>query len=104
MPSSPSYKTALSLVVLPSDLRGFGRTLFGCAPEHYADLPPEEREHCPKPGESLAYEPPDLMGGPSHVKDNPRWANALAHKQSPLLLPGGLLFPLVAARIFVTAS
>jgi hypothetical protein len=77
-----------------SDLRAFGRALFGCAPEHYAELSPEYRAHCPKPGEGLAYQPPDLMGGPSHVKNNVRWANALAHKQSPLLLPGAFNFPI----------
>jgi hypothetical protein len=32
----------------PSGIAGFGRSLFGCAPEHYADLPPDERAHCPK--------------------------------------------------------
>jgi len=38
----------------PSGLAGFGRSLFGCAPEHYADLTSDERAHCPKPGEGLA--------------------------------------------------
>jgi hypothetical protein len=38
----------------PSGLAGFGRSLFGCAPERYADLTPDERAHCPKPGEGLA--------------------------------------------------
>jgi hypothetical protein len=38
----------------PSGLAGFGRSLFGCAPEQYADLTPDERAHCPKPGEGLA--------------------------------------------------
>jgi len=78
-----------------SDLRTFGRALFGCAPEKYAQLSPEERKHCPKPGEGLAVNPPpDLLGDKSHVKDNARWANALAHRQSPVLLPGGINFPL----------
>lgn len=81
LPTAPSGPSA-------SDLQAFGRALFGCAPEHYAQLSPEERAHCPKPGEGLAYQPPDLLGGPSRVKNNARWANALAHKQSPLLLPG----------------
>ena len=71
-----------------SDLQAFGRALFGCAPENYAALSPEDRAHCSKPGEGLAYQPPDPMGGPSHVKNNARWANALAHEQSQLLLPG----------------
>jgi len=79
-----------------ADLRAFGGALFGCAPEHYADLPPEERAHCPKPGEGLAANPPpDLLNGDrSYVKNNARWANALAHEQSQLLLPGGFEFPL----------
>lgn len=81
LPASPPGPVA-------SDLQAFGRALFGCAPEHYAELSPEDRAHCPKPGEGLAYQPPDLLGGQSHVKQNARWANALAHKQSPLLLPG----------------
>jgi len=38
----------------PSGLAGFGRSLFGCAPERYAELTPDERAHCPKPGEGLA--------------------------------------------------
>ena len=38
----------------PSGLAGFGRSLFGCTPEHYADLTSDERAHCPKPGEGLA--------------------------------------------------
>ncbi|HET7084640.1 MAG TPA: hypothetical protein VFI23_07715 [Rhizomicrobium sp.] len=88
----------------PSDLSALGRAVFGCAPEHYAELSPEDRAHCPKPGEGLASQPPDLMGGPSHVKDNVRWANALAHKQSPLELPGGLLFPLVALGAVLDGS
>jgi len=81
LPALPSGPSA-------SDLQAFGRALFGCAPEHYAELSPEDRAHCVKPGEGLALQPPDLLGGPSHVKNNARWANALAHKQSPLLLPG----------------
>jgi len=55
------------------DLQGFGRSLFGCAPERYADLPPEERAHCPKPGEGMAREP-DLLNTPrSHARDEPYW-------------------------------
>ena len=89
----------------PADLRGFGRALFGCAPENYAQLPPEERKHCPKPGEGLAVNPPpDLLGNRSYVKNEARWANALAHKQSPRLLPGGILFPLAALGAVLDGS
>lgn len=101
-PQAPSSQTAPGADA--SSLQAFGRTLFGCAPERYAALSQEERAHCPKPGEGLAYQPPDLLGDPSHVKNNPRWANALAHKQSPLFLPGGLLFPLVTAMAVLDGS
>jgi hypothetical protein len=89
----------------PSGIAGFGRSLFGCAPEHYADLLPDERAHCSKPGEGMAVnQPPDLMAGPSHVKDNLRWANAMAHKQTLRMLPGGMLFPLVALGAVLDGS
>jgi hypothetical protein len=89
-----------------SDLRDFGRALFGCAPENYAQLSPEERTHCPKPGEGLALNPPLALPGEerSHVKDNARWANALAHKQSPIHLPGGILFPLATLSAILDGS
>ncbi|MBW8708608.1 MAG: hypothetical protein JF627_04985 [Alphaproteobacteria bacterium] len=56
-------------------IAGFGRSLFGCAPEHYADLPPDERAHCPKPGEGMAVnQPPDLLNPPkSHSRDEAIW-------------------------------
>jgi hypothetical protein len=89
-----------------ADLRAFGRALLNCAPEKYANLGSEERKHCPKPGEGLAMNPPpDLLNGDhSHVKDNARWANALAHKQSPRLLPGGMLFPLATLGAILDGS
>jgi hypothetical protein len=67
----------------PSGIAGFGRSLFGCAPEKYADLPPDERAHCPKPGEGLAInQPPDLLNLPkSHAKDEARWLEDLAERQ-----------------------
>jgi hypothetical protein len=87
------------------DLRDFGRALSGCAPEKYAELSPEDRKHCPKPGEGLAVNPPpDLLGDRSYVKNNARWANALAHEQSPTLLPGGILFPLAALGAILDGS
>jgi hypothetical protein len=97
VPPMASPPVAASPLAPQSDLAGFGQALFGCAPEHYADLTPDQRAHCPKPGEGLANrEQPDLMGMPSHVKDNVRWANAMAHKQTVPMLPGGMLFPLAA--------
>lgn len=89
----------------PSGLAGFGQALFGCAPEHYADLLPEQRAHCPRPGEGLANnEQPPLAGVRSHVKDNARWANAMAHKQTIPMLPGGMLFPLAALGAVLNGS
>ena len=105
VPPIASPPVAASPLAPPSGLAGFGQALFGCAPEHYADLTPDRRAHCPKPGEGLANkEQPDLMGTPSHVKDNARWANAMAHKQTLPMLPGGMLFPLVALGAVLDGS
>ena len=84
----------------PSGIAGFGRALFGCAPEHYADLPPDEKAHCPKPGEGLAIqEKPNLMGTPSHVKDEAHWAAQLARKKSPVEICPGLSILCLAGMI-----
>jgi hypothetical protein len=105
VPPIASPPVAVSPLAPPSGLAGFGQALFGCAPEHYADLTPDRRAHCPKPGEGLANkEQPDLMDMPSHVKDNARWANAMAHKQTLRMLPGGMLFPLVALGAVLDGS
>jgi hypothetical protein len=104
-PPLASPPVAASPPAPPSGLAGFGQALFGCAPEHYANLAPDQRAHCPKPGEGLANkEQPDLMGGRSYVKDNTRWANAMAHKQTLPMLPGGMLFPLVALGAVLDGS
>jgi len=105
VPAIASPPVAASPLAPPSGLAGFGQALFGCAPEHYADLTPHQRAHCPKPGEGLANkEQPDLMGMPSHVKENTRWANAMAHKQTLRMMPGGLLWPLVALGAVLDGS
>ena len=94
-----------SVAAPPSGIAGFGQSLFGCAPENYASLSPDQRARCTKPGEGLAYNAaPDLMGGRAHAKDNARWANAMAHKQTLPMLPGGMLFPLVALGAIVDGS
>lgn len=62
--------------------------MFGCAPEIYGNLTPEDRAHCPKPGGDLvSNQPPDLMGHPSHVKNEAYWEAELARKKSPVWLP-----------------
>lgn len=105
IPPIASPPLAASPLAPPSDLAGFGQALFGCAPEQYADLTPDQRARCPKPGAGLANkEQPDLMGTPSHVKENARWANAMAHKQVLPMLPGGMLFPLVALGAVLDGS
>lgn len=89
----------------PSGIAGFGQSLFGCAPENFANRTPDARAHCAKPGEGMALNQPDgLMHGRTHVKDNARWANAMAHKQTLPMLPGGMLFPLVALEAAVDGS
>jgi hypothetical protein len=67
----------------PSGILGFGRALFGCAPEHYADLPPDEKAHCPKPGEGMAInQPPDLLKPfKSHSKDEALWLEEQAEER-----------------------
>ena len=59
----------------PSGIAGFGQALFGCAPERYADLPPDQRAHCPKPGEGMARnDNRDLGSEPrSHAKYEAHW-------------------------------
>lgn len=71
------------VLTLPSGIAGFGRSLFGCAPERFADLPPDEKAHCPKPGEGLAVnQPPDLLNPPkSHAKDEALWLEELAERR-----------------------
>jgi len=77
----------------PSGLAGFGQALFGCAPEHYADLTPDQRAHCPKPGEGMAKnDDKDLGAEPrSHAKYEARWQEQWAegHWAPAPCLPAG---------------
>ena len=76
----------------PSGLAGFGRSLFGCTPENYASLTPEERSHCPKPGEGLAKSnDQELLTGPrSHARDEAMWQEKMDedHWMPGACLPG----------------
>ena len=114
-PSQPTRKPVASApapsqaapptIAPPSGIAGIGQGLFGCAPQNYANLTPDQRSRCTKPGEGLAHnDVPDLMHGQTHVKQNARWANAMAHKQTLPMLPGGLLFPLVALGAVLDGS
>jgi hypothetical protein len=98
-------QAATSAIAPPTGLAAFGQSLFGCTPQNYASLTPDQRARCNKPGEGLAHNDlPDLMHGQTHVKQNARWANAMAHKQTLPMLPGGLLFPLVALGAVLDGS
>jgi hypothetical protein len=81
IPILPNF--APPVLAPPSGIAGFGRSLFGCAPERYADLPPDEKAHCPKPGEGLAVnQPPDLLNPPkSHSKDEALWLEEQAERR-----------------------
>lgn len=83
LPVPPNLVPPNLMLAPPSGIAGFGRSLFGCAPEHYADLPPDEKAHCPKPGEGLAVnQPPDLLNPPkSHSKDEALWLEEQAERR-----------------------
>jgi hypothetical protein len=74
-PPMPAPPSAASPLAPPSGLAGFGRSLFGCAPEQYANLTQDQRAHCPKPGEGLAKnDDRDLLTPPpSHAKMEAMW-------------------------------
>ena len=88
-PSAPPVMIAP--LAPPGGFAGFGRSLFGCAPEHYADLTSDERAHCPKPGEGMAgNQRPDLLAPPrSHAKDEALWQEQYAedHYVPPICPP-----------------
>jgi hypothetical protein len=58
-------------------LKGFGQSLFGCAPEAYALLSPEDRAHCPKPGENAPLTAEQELYPKSHSKDAATWQEDL---------------------------
>jgi len=90
---APSTSSVIPLIP-PSAIQGFGQALNDCAPENYANLPEDQKAKCTRPGEGAAVQGvPDLMGAPSAVKDPARWANALAHEQSPPWLACTMAIP-----------
>jgi hypothetical protein len=89
----PSATTPPGAVMPAPDVQALGRSLFNCAPENYANLSAEDRARCARPGDGMAVaQPPNLLGGKSHVKDEAHWQEELAREQSPTVLPcmGGL--------------
>jgi hypothetical protein len=73
----------------PAGLQNFGRALFGCAPETYASLTPQQRALCPPPGQSMTI--PQTPNPSSHTKDEAHWKEELRRQHAPVLLfaPGG---------------
>jgi hypothetical protein len=78
VPTAPSPITTAP----PPGIAGFGKSLFGCTPQAYGNLSPEERARCPQAGSDLASrQPPDLLNFPkSHVKDEVLWLEEQAEK------------------------
>ncbi|HEX4106322.1 MAG TPA: hypothetical protein VHX92_08840 [Rhizomicrobium sp.] len=89
---APSSSSVIPIVPLGA-LQGFGQALNNCAPENYANLPEDKKALCSRPGAGVAVQQaPNLMGVPSHVKDEAHWQAELGHEQSATLLPcGGFL-------------
>jgi hypothetical protein len=83
-PVAPLVPPPLATAPVP-DLSGFGRSLFGCAPENLGNLSREERAHCDtgpmRPDGSAMTEPR------SHVKDPARRAAEMAAKNMPGHIP-----------------
>jgi hypothetical protein len=89
---APSASSVIPIVP-PEALQGFGQALNDCAPENYANLPEDKKALCTRPSAGVAVQQaPNLMGVPSHVKDEAHWQAELGHEQSATLLPcGGFL-------------
>ena len=89
---APPASTAPPPVV--PGISNFGQALNGCALERYNSLTPDQRARCPRPGEGVAIqEEPNLMGAPSHVKEEAYWQAEWAREKSPIWLPctGGFI-------------
>ncbi|MES2293956.1 MAG: hypothetical protein V4527_11710 [Pseudomonadota bacterium] len=89
LPIPNVQRLALPPIATPpptADLQAFGNALFGCAPENFDKLTPEQRTHCsgfaPAPhGSTAATELPSL------VKDLPRREAELAARNTPARVP-----------------
>lgn len=96
-PSAPAQRRAVTppapvLSPLPAapDIRPLGNSLFGCAPETLADLPPDQRAAC---AGSVGHAPGDteLAMPKSHVKDPARRAAEMRTKNTPGRIPCAVL-------------
>jgi hypothetical protein len=84
----PDNLTVPPPIVAPpatADVQGFGKSLFGCAPENLYMLTPQDRERC-----NLGFAPPDgtaVIEPPSQVKDPTRRLAELAERNTPVQVP-----------------
>ena len=84
VPSIALPPAAPSMTAPPPDISGLGQSIFGCAPETWSGLTPEQRVRCPRPGEGVTVRnAPDLLHPPpSQSKDSAHWAAELASRKS----------------------
>jgi hypothetical protein len=78
LPTTPSLQPPpVGAAPSAADVQGLGRALFGCAPEAYANLSPEDRAHCPKPGVNAPRATEEELYPRSHAKDAATWQEDL---------------------------
>jgi hypothetical protein len=78
LPTTPSLQPPpVGAAPSAADVQGLGRALFGCAPEAYAGLSPEQRAHCPRPGVNAPRTTEEELYPRSHAKDAATWQEDL---------------------------
>jgi hypothetical protein len=77
IPTVPLLPLPQDGVPSPANVQGLGRALFGCAPEAYAGLSPQERARCPKPGANVPQSTEEALYPKSHAKDAATWQEDL---------------------------
>jgi hypothetical protein len=89
-PSLPAPPTA----VPQAGLQGFGQSLFGCTPDAYLSMTPEQRSHCPKPGERVQRSDEDeLLNPKTHSKDAALWQEGIDERDwAPTECQGNMAF------------
>jgi hypothetical protein len=66
-------------------LHNLGQGLFGCAPQTWSSLTPQQRALCPRPGEGVAQDATKMPNPTDRVKDEKHWAAELEKRNSPLV-------------------
>jgi len=81
---APPVLPTVPVAPSPDAIQGFGQALNNCAPENYSNLSEDQRTKCQRPGAGVTVQQaPNLLGGPSNVKDNDYWAAQLAARNTP---------------------